>query len=177
MATYTAQILVGYGHPNDDGLTYVRQPHVFWLSENSRPCWSICHGGQKHVWVPRRPDSILDDGILMVSAFVFDMPNLTDALEETKVILSDRHVELSTSLSDKQHKNLITLVKHESDRQSLKAILSVFAHSSLLSTIHRLADYSFQVEVLRPSYTRLYNRWRDAVLETGSLAPTDNMND
>lgn len=169
MATYTAQILVGYGHPNDDELTYVRRPDVFWLSENSRPCWTACHGGQKRVWIPSRSDSILDDGLLMVSALVFDIPNLTDALSETRVALSDGHVELSASLSDEQHQRLVELVKHGSEQHSAKLILSIFAHSSLLSRVHRLAEYRFQMEVLRPTYTRLYNRWRDAILESGSL--------
>lgn len=66
MATLTAQILIGEGHPNHDG---INPSHYLFLSENSRSAWVLLPENifsqsskrtPKITWIPT-VDNMLED--------------------------------------------------------------------------------------------------------------------
>src|SRR5688500_16226564 len=94
MSSMTAQL--GVGHPD----TYhggIAPTHIVWLSENSRPAWilqSVWRGftsdpddafdeadgptwtDERTVWVPSGPESILEDGLLLIATHVVNDPDV-----------------------------------------------------------------------------------------------------
>ncbi len=88
MASRTAQILIGRPDPYHDG---IYPTHVMYLAENSRPVWLLEPVGrglagatsdqpddeevplwttEPVVWVPSRPEHILEDGLLLLAVHV-----------------------------------------------------------------------------------------------------------
>ncbi|MFC1895623.1 hypothetical protein ACFL0Q_03030 [Thermodesulfobacteriota bacterium] len=75
MGTLTAQILVGYPHPNHDG---INPTHFLFLSENDRPAWVMVNenvseeGGSgvgRITWIPTI-DDMLEDAMLMIALHI-----------------------------------------------------------------------------------------------------------
>ena len=179
MATYTGLILAGTPHPNNDGLMYHREPRRLWLSENSRAAWCLdtparaIRDGRRRgqtVWVPRRPSSILDDGLLMVSVMILKDRETRSAL--ANMLDCDEppaRIDLTKSISNEQHRCLIDLSRKNSEGYFFKLIISCFHGCSMEHQMPVLENYGYDVEVLVPAYTRLYCRWLNSTVIRGSL--------
>ena len=179
MATYTGLILAGTPHPNSDGLLYHREPRRLWLSENSRAAWCLDtparairdgrRAGQT-VWIPRRPSSILDDGLLMIAVVI-----LKD--KEIRSVLSNMlnceelpaRIDLTKAISNEQHRRLIEMSRRNSIGYFFKLIITSFHGCSMARQFPILGEYGYDVEVLAPSYTRLYSRWLNSTVIRGRL--------
>ena len=178
MATYTGLILAGTPHPNDDGLLYHRKPRRMWLSENSRAAWCLdtparaIRDGRRAqtVWIPRRPSSILEDGLLMVAVMILKDKEIRSALAN---MLDCEElpgtVDFTKSITNEQHLLLTEMSRKNSEGYFYKLVISSFYGCSMARQMSVLENYGFDVEVLVPAYTRLYSRWLNSTVIRGSL--------
>ena len=161
MATWTAQILVGSGHPNHGGITAGYQ---LFLSENDRPCWEcfpifpprlgeVLKNEGHTVWIPHGPGSILECGLLMVALHCFDpmarLPVNKELVSSAKSMskkIMDKFVDMSI-LTDKQFKELYDMAKKIKINDSTKLIVTVLAGSSITGQIKELKKHKYDVEV------------------------------
>ncbi len=173
-----ALILAGTPHPNDDGLLYNREPRRLWLNENSRPAWCLDNTARamrdarrgQTVWIPRSPNSILEDGLLMVVALVLNTDEvkseLADALGYREL---PSRIDLCTALTNGQYARLINLSRKVSFGWYLKLVIANFHGCTMINRLLALEHYGYDAEVLTPFYTRLYSRWLNATVIKGSL--------
>jgi len=92
----TAQMLIGAGHPNHDG---IGPSHYLYLSENSRPAWLLVEQNvftnnkkreAKIVWIPTVED-MLEDAFLMIGLHVVKDQGMVELIKTfNKAALSDR---------------------------------------------------------------------------------------
>ena len=171
MATYTGVIHAGLGHPNDDGLM---GPSILsaWLSENSRAAWvlpGITHILPQRVWVCRRPDTILMDGIALVIATLLQAPTLERP--HRLDLAGPRRRDLGKLLPD-EYQNLITGARTAAAAINAKLIVVGFTGSTILGQLDHLRDTDIDMEVVAPIGTRLYSRWLERTRRSGILAVT-----
>ena len=78
MGTFTASILVGAGHPNDDGIIPVV---VLYLSEGSKISWVMRRASSDSaltgdmIWLAT-VDHTLEDAMVMIAYFVMEDPDI-----------------------------------------------------------------------------------------------------
>ena len=178
MATYTGLILAGTPHPNDDGLLYNREPRRMWLSENSRAAWCLdtparaIRDGRRGqtVWIPKRPSSILQDGLLMVSVMILKDKEIRSAL--LKMLGCDElpaRIDFSKAVTSEQYERLIELSRVNSEGYFFKLIISCFHGCSITGQVSILEHYKLDTEVLVPGFSRLYSRWLKSTVIQGDL--------
>ena len=161
MATWTAQILVGKGHPNHGG---IMAGYQLFLSENHRPCWECFPIGpsprgqvlknEGHtVWVPPGSESILECGLLMVALHCLDSvgpvtvnKELVSSAKSMSKKIMDKFVDMSI-LTDKQFKELYDMAKKIKINDSTKLIVTVLAGSSITGQIKELKKHKYDFEV------------------------------
>ena len=161
MATWTAQILVGSGHPNHGG---IMAGYQLFLSENDRPCWEcfpifpprlgeVLKNEGHTVWIPPGPGSILECGLLMVALHCFDpmarLPVNKELVSSAKSMskkIMDKFVDMSI-LTDKQFKELYDMAKKIKINDSTKLIVTVLAGSSITEQLKELKKHKYDVEV------------------------------
>ena len=161
MATWTAQILVGSGHPNHGG---IMAGYQLFLSENDRPCWEcfpifpprlgeVLKNEGHTVWIPPGPGSILECGLLMVALHCFDpmarLPVNKELVSSAKSMskkIMDKFVDMSI-LTDKQFKELYGMAKKIKINDSTKLIVTVLAGSSITEQLKELKKHKYDVEV------------------------------
>ena len=161
MATWTAQILVGSGHPNHGG---IMAGYQLFLSENDRPCWEcfpifpprpgeVWKNEGHTVWIPPGPGSILECGLLMVALHCFDpmarLPVNKELVSSAKSMskkIMDKFVDMSI-LTDKQFKELYDMAKKIKINDSTKLIVTVLAGSSITGQIKELKKHKYDFEV------------------------------
>ena len=177
MTCYTAQLLGGFPHPDLDGFIENREPRRLILSENSRAVWTLfstiraIRDGRidKVIWKARRPSSILDDGLLMLSALVLRDKAVREALMGMLNCNELASIDLSKALTGEQHHKLISLSRESSQGRYYKIIISSFYGSCLLNRVHALESYGYDYEVLMPFCTKLFSRWLKADVVRGDL--------
>ena len=176
MATLTAQILVGIGHPNDDGML---TQATLGLYENSRPSWQLeirsprpAHGaakpGPRRIWIPSHPKRILEEGLLMLALYVWPQPELWDGVQQT-LGLDLRHPRQDlTAVAPEPLAALCEQARRDS--QGGKLAIMVLNGSSLRQQLPRLEAWPLDAEVCTPQWWRLYNHWDGRSRIGGSLA-------
>ena len=161
MATWTAQILVGSGHPNHGG---IMAGYQLFLSENDRPCWEcfpvfpprpgeVLKNEGHTVWIPPGPGSILECGLLMVALHCFDpmarLPVNKELVSSAKSMskkIMDKFVDMSI-LTDKQFKELYDMARKIKINDSTKLIVTVLAGSSITGRLKELKKHKYDFEV------------------------------
>ncbi|TVY01495.1 hypothetical protein [Paenibacillus cremeus] len=163
MATFTAQVLVGQSHTYDGGI--INLHHTLYLSENSVARWLLCsvdpYGAhtteQARGWIPH-PDSILEDGLLLLGLHVWRNEKLLAMAKEVflqpveEVDCINNH-----TISTENLKKL-----HEECREILvraKMVLTLFEGSSLFRELGILQQYQMELEVCSPCFNRYWNPW------------------
>jgi hypothetical protein len=172
MATMTAQIIIGSGHPNHDG---IGPSHYLYLSENSRPAWLLVEQNNflsskkrdaKIVWIPT-VEAMLEDALLMIAVHVLKDQGIVELIKSfNKAALSDR-LEMYESLEETERKMLYE--KCRAITSFPKLILSVFTGSTLMSQLQVIEKYDMDIEVLCPAYARLSSQWSTERMVRGSL--------
>ena len=92
MATLTAQILIGTGHPYHDG---INPTHYLFLSENSRPALILVEENifneksstNKIIWIPTI-ENMFGDALLMINFHVLKSEKLASFLEKQGIDLN-----------------------------------------------------------------------------------------
>ena len=170
MATVTAMIHVGMGHPNDDGLLLPSMKGPIFLQENSRPVWTH-HEPHHHgcSLVPSKPETILEEGLMFVGIRLLGW-SLSDAVGQA-IKGGGKHNAKSLFHDDDARRETIDTVRRFSKNEGRKLIISVMHGSSLLSQLPMLEAWpSLEVEVLTPCFVRVSNRWlSDAPSIVGDL--------
>ena len=172
MATRTAVIQIGVGHPNYGG--FVDPPGVtsLWLSEGARPIW-LQFGNRtfqtRRGWLPRDPATILIDGmaaVLLAQLVDEDLECLPPAVREC---LRGRKVDFH-NCDTNVYEKLIDVAQEQAVNFSGKLIISTFSGSAILQMWDTVDAFDIDVELLAPFGTRLWNRWRSETIRTGFLA-------
>lgn len=170
MATYTAQILVGTGHPNHDG---IYPSHCLYLSENSRPAWVLLpvHNGNqagdaKVTWIPTL-ENTLEDALLMIAIHVIKDPEITRMASGFFSSQQNNWVVMYEDVTPEQRQQLYQRCRQMEN--TYKLVLTVLRGSTLADQLKVLAHYQMDVEVCTPSYVRLYSRWLDQTRMEGQL--------
>lgn len=149
MASYTAQLLIG--EERSDGLSFGPIKQML-LSENSRPVW-LYFGGRSFArdpiatWVPERPETILQDGLLMAAYFVArDQAIVAEfqKYEADPVVMRFEVGELPQELLS----NLRTACRQCNFGKGQKVIVSVFEGSSVNGQIGVLQEHAVKCEIL-----------------------------
>ena len=178
MATLTAQILAGIGHPNDDGLL---QQATLGLYENSRPCWQLdirtprpAHSAAKPVsrrlWIPSSPERILEEGLLMLALYVWPQPKLWRQAQDTLGLDLQHARQDLTTVAPEPLAMLCEQARSESG--SGKLAMMVLHGSHLRHQLPRLEAWPFDAEVCTPQWWRMHNQWQATPRIGGSLTCT-----
>jgi hypothetical protein len=172
MGTFTAQILVGDPHPNHGGIS---PSHQLLLSENDRPAWILfplhfpakTHLGDREIrWIPTI-EGMLEDALLMIAVHVCRHGEILEFGRRFCSKLEFELFELDTDLNLGERE---ALYKHCRDTVAFpKLIMSVFKGSSVTSHLSVLENYSMDVEVCIPVYSRYFSSWTHTVDVEGSL--------
>lgn len=187
MGTYTGQILIGFGHPNHDGIIPNAQMFV---SENSRPVLVLVDipdrsGGEGPIgyvgWIPSLEYPI-DDALLMISVYHLaggsrNIPELDELVQKVNSCLGDidlRHAappELYSFFTPEQRQRLYDLNQKilKENFGGLKLVLTVFDDCLLMHQLPRLKDYGINFEVSLTVYSRLTSMWSPGIHEQGDL--------
>jgi hypothetical protein len=168
MATYSAQILIGTGHPNDGGISHGY--NSLKLAESDSIAWIATKDGYRHVWLPRNVNTVLEDGLLMAAALYMDssdagqtllkliMPN-KDISEFSRVSLSEypdiNFTEIFNKLSDEFNSDV------KAHQKRLKMIFTIFNGSVLNRQIDLISSLGCDVEILTTSYIKEYSPWSE----------------
>lgn len=142
MATCTAFLMVGHGHPHDGGLA--GPVAMLRLSENSRPSWRV--DGDAAVWIPTL-DHTLEDGLLMAGLFVVRHPPL---LELANRLVPDwrHHIELY-GVSEADRAALRQQAQNGSGAWGVKVVAAIMAGSQLCGQVDAFRCYACEHEILR----------------------------
>lgn len=158
----TAQILIGQSHPYEGGL--VRVEHTLSLYENGVARWTLCRDGstkRQISWIPY-PDTILEDGLLLLGLWVWKDERLMSAAREFfKKPLSEVEV-----LNDKVISEADRLELHRQCRDVLtnqKLVITVLQGSSIERQLSVLGEYRFEIEVCQPTFRRTWNVWTQSM--------------
>ena len=183
MSTMVAQMAVGHSDMYHGGII---PTHTAWLSTNGRPAWVLnpTRWGQapddpdadlpqwtqaEVVWVPHRPETILEDGLLLLSIHVLRDPSILDRVDVAAPALRNAGFSDLTELDPMLLEELRDRVK--SNDFDYKIVLSLWEGNSIKEQLPALADYSMQLEVCTPTYTRTWGGFtsRAEADEQGSL--------
>lgn len=175
MATLTAQILAGIGHPNKDGLL-VHASLV--LYENSRPSWQLdlrqprpshsrAASGPRCIWIPSHAERILEEGLLMLSLYVWRQP-VVRRMARDQAGLDLRAPRQDLTQLDPTDLNALCDVARAQPSPG-KLAVTVLTGSSLRPQLPRLEDWALEAEVCTPQWWRMQNQWDASPRTGGSL--------
>jgi hypothetical protein len=165
----TATILVGTPHGLTAGL---QATHVLLLSENDRPGWHlVCVGYQREptpdvVWLPTRPDRILEDGLLMLALRVLHSPTVeaaVDQLPDADALRADRVVLGDIEWYDEHAPRLDEAV--QADETGAVLACTVLVGSTLFGRLDDLIEVPWDVHVCPTSFARSTSPWDGRVVE------------
>lgn len=170
MGTFTAQILVGIGHPYHDG---IEPSHRLYLSENSRPSWILVpdslggvSSGSKVTWIPTL-ENTLEDALLMIGIHVVKDPDLVEMASHFIGSQENNWVVVNEDI-DPLHLDML-YQRCRSLENTFKLVVTVFRGSSVEEQLKVLKDYKMDVEVCLPNYVRLYSQWLEQTRIEGEL--------
>ena len=162
MVYFTTESLVGYGYRRTAAQRGVLiRLHVL----------SVKVGEVRRYGYRDRPSSILEDGLLMIAALILHADEVKRGFAD---VLGCRDlpsvIDLSTSVTNKQHIRLINLSRKASYGWYQKLVIANFQGCSMINRVPVLERYGYDVELLTPFYTPLYSRWLNATVIKGNLS-------
>lgn len=131
------------------------------------------------VWIPSL-DHMLEDALLMVGVYILKDKQLTELIYEARGKIAEQ-TALEYGKPSPQRDDFLELgYLSPADRAPLyercramnhryKAVVTVFEGSSLRGHVGALMNYSMDVEVCLPGFSRWYSAWRRETLTRGSL--------
>lgn len=172
MATFSAQIIVGDAHPNDDG---INPTHYVFLSENSRPAWVLVpenifnrrkSATRKVTWIPT-VERMLEDALLMVAIHVMKDSEIVNLAHSLGSNIESERLELYSTFEDSHREQLYQKCREITDFP--KMVITAFKGSSIETQLPIVEEYGMDLEVCRPFYTRMYSPWTNETRVEGSL--------
>ena len=173
MGTFTAQILVGTPHQNHGGIT---PTHCLFLSENSRPAWVLLPQNifepspnlknDKITWIPT-VENMLEDALLMIAMHVIQDKEITGLAEKVFRNKAPHWVALYDDIDELDRIKLYEKCREIGNR--FKIVITVMEESSITGQLKVIEDYKMDVEVCKPSFSRMYSAWQNEVQVKGQL--------
>ncbi|MGP3560652.1 hypothetical protein [Geobacillus sp. BK01] len=172
MATLTAQLLIGKGHPYHGG---INPTHYLFLSENSVPAWILVPENlfsskqlkpfKKKVWIPTL-EHMLEDGLLMAAYYVLNDPVIQEKASPFVEAKEGRSFQLYKDIGMNSLRELHALCRQiDTD---YKVAFTIFDDSSLNSHLDVLKQYKMDVEICLSCYHRYWNVWTNRTEERGN---------
>lgn len=145
MGSVTAQILIGNGHPNHDGIIPM---HQMFLSENSRPSWTLKTVSEHEpelavTWIPTI-EHMLEDGLLMIGLYLIKDEALREMAGDVIAVSDDRPFELQDKFSEEQRNELYAAC---CQIKGCKIVLTVLKGSTIWNQCGILENYGIEVEL------------------------------
>ncbi len=145
MSSVTAQILIGDGHQNHDGIIPL---HQMFLSENSRPSWTLtcldeASAEPPVTWIPSI-EHMLEDGLLMIGLYLLKDEGLRALAGDVIETSDDEHIEMYRDFSEEQRKELYAAC---CQIKGCKIVLTVLKGSAIRDQCGILKDYGIEVEL------------------------------
>lgn len=172
MATLTAQLLIGKGHPYHGG---INPTHYLFLSENSVPAWILVPENllsskhpkpfKKKVWIPTL-EHMLEDGLLMVVYYVLNDPVIQEKARPFIEGKKGRRVQLYEDIDMSSLRELHALCRQMDT--DYKIAFTIFDDSTLNGHLDVLKQYKMDVEICLSCYHRYENVWGQRTVERGS---------
>lgn len=170
MGMFTANIIVGSGHGNDDG---INPTETLYLNEGSKVSWVMRRASNRSAlrrqmtWVCTVEDT-LEDAILMICYFILQNSSITGLIKEFAPQFEEERAFLYDTFTDHQRKQLYSACRELNHFPKL--IVTAFQGSHISSQLHRLPSLTpGDLEVCTVKYTRLYSAWTNKVVETGEI--------
>jgi hypothetical protein len=175
MASHTACMLVGSGHPNHGGIS---ANCMLLLSENHRPAWELLPmpgtrlpgrgkpPQNRAVWIPTVED-MLEDGLLMVGLLVHRDPKLVELA--TSFFKQDytRRIEMYDDIDAESRRQLYSACRMIGPEP--KVVLTVLNGSTLRGQLPFLKQYRMDLEVCVTIFRREYSVWSEETVVEGDL--------
>lgn len=170
MATITAQIMIGSGHPNHDGIV---SSHRLYFLENSRPSLVLLPEevlGEadpiKVTWIPTL-ENTMEDALLMIAIHVLKDPDIVEMASNFLRSEDNNWVVLYEDISPQ---DLETLYQRCRDlKNTFKLVVTVLRGSNIEEQLKVLAQYKMDLEICRPNFVRLYSQWLEQTRIEGEL--------
>jgi len=180
MSTYTAQILIGRGHPYDGGVIHT---HQMFLQENGISRWILSPqnvypinepAGESIVWIPT-PDHMLEDALLMIGLYVLKDERL---IQEANMLLergrergreiADHYLVIAGGL-DEELQRLYALSREI--KYPFKIVVVIIEKdASINKQLHVLEQYDVEVSVSKPTYSKVNSILSGRTVIRGSLS-------
>lgn len=176
MGTITAQIIIGDTHPNHGG---IYPTHYLYLLENHRATWLLT---EQSLLVEQKTsdrtiswsatlDGMLEDALLMVSLYIHKDPQMRKMINQD-LLREDNHSFDYYNFYTKEERTCL-YEKNRATDFSGKMIVNVFEGSTLMSHLKILEQYSMELEVAMPVYSRTFSMWSNSTIIKGSLLAED----
>ena len=168
MATVTAIITAGGAHPNDGGIIPAA---TLTLWENSTPRWRLDHADRDDpsvAWVPRAPETFLEDALLLLAAVGIRDERVIDLLDDLAApawCAPDMNIAEVIGAPDD---DLRAAVRDAMRRTKL--VVTVVGPSTIEPQLELLTTLETDVEICLPNYWRRSSQWQ-AEPEVGGHLP------
>lgn len=161
MATYTAHMMIGESHGYDGGLVHGFEQLNF--SENSKCAWIGKKGKHTYCWIPRSPDAMVDDGLLMAAALfleqsktgrkLYDLlsPRFDRGRDRIDRIYLYEHTDLNL---DQMYDDLMQELQaiSDTDGKRPKFMFAISESSSLIRRIEKLKEVPADLEIMTTTH-------------------------
>lgn len=191
MATCTAQITVGAPMTRGwapEGVG-IGPSHILYLIESGRAAWAmepVTHPGaldeglpaEVRTWIPRAPETILADGLLMVAALLEGDGAVRDALigSESKSYGGGRLLDVEwADLGELEPELVEEAATAAAKTITAKLVITAMYGSSLTGQLAMLERCSMDVEVCVPTWVR--SRDDDGEVHIAGNLPPEDPND
>ena len=168
MATVTTIITAGDSHPNHEGILPIA---TLTLWQNSTTRWRCEHRHADEerlaAWVPRSPETVLEDGLLTLAAVSIQNDRVVQLLDRSageawraddvdlRRILSDPPAELRSAVLEAVG--------------AAKLVITVLPDSDVLGQLGLLEEITSPLELCLPTYWRRSNQWQPEPVVGGRL--------
>lgn len=182
MSTITGEILIGRGHPNDDGMMAVSMLGRLQLNEGERASWVIAWSQEQWLrdyrfTVAPRPGQIAMCGLIL--SWVVIAATETDR-EPMLTRFCDAHAELRgdlTKMDKKEFRSFWDHMRSWGRGRPQKVIATSFEYSTLGHQCGVFEEQSLDFEILSTKRSRLHSQWLGRAVDLGecSLMSTPGM--
>lgn len=166
MATYTASVQIGKGHPYDGGIGH--SYNQLDLSENSNIAWIANIRSRRYIWYPRSVDTVAEDGLLMAATLFLKHSAVGQSLasihtEENCIrrqyfIRLDEHKDIDF---DAAFKSLATEIQVAEAAKGghMKLMVDYTQQSILANQLETIKALDCDIEIRTTSYLKEYSCW------------------
>lgn len=119
------------------------------------------------VWIPTL-ENMLEDALLMIAVYVCKDDGILELIKGFGIGIESGTIELYSDTTESQRRQLYERCREIPGFP--KIVISVFKESSVgKRQLSLLENYTMDVEVCTPIYSRGYSHWRDETWTEGSL--------